>query len=64
MKTHRLGRSDLLVSEIGFGTMSLPKDEKEAIYLIHEALDRGVNFFDTADLYDQGQIETVLGKAL
>ncbi|WP_077615192.1 aldo/keto reductase [Caenibacillus caldisaponilyticus] len=64
MKTHRLGRSDLLVSEIGFGTMSLPKDEKEAIYLIHEALDRGVNFFDTADLYDQGRIETVLGKAL
>lgn len=64
MKKNKLGTSDLWVSEIGFGTMSLPEDEKEAIRLIHEAIDHGVNFFDTADLYAQGRIEKVLGKAI
>lgn len=64
MELNQLGHSELLVSEIGFGTMSLPEDEKEAIYLLHEAIDRGVNFFDTADLYDQGRMESVLGKAI
>ncbi|WEG11466.1 aldo/keto reductase [Pullulanibacillus sp. KACC 23026] len=64
MKKHQLGTSDLVISEIGFGTMSLPQDEKEAIRLVHEAIDQGINFFDTADLYDQGRIESVLGKAI
>ncbi|MFC4617881.1 aldo/keto reductase [Camelliibacillus cellulosilyticus] len=64
MKVNRLGTSDLMISEVGFGTMSLPQNEQEAIYIIHEALDRGVNFIDTADLYDYGRIETVIGKAL
>lgn len=64
MKQNRLGKSDLYVSEIGLGTMSLPKGKKEAIYLIHEALDRGVNLIDTADLYGYGKIETLLGEAL
>ncbi|MGV3487303.1 MAG: aldo/keto reductase [Tuberibacillus sp.] len=64
MNKNRLGTSDLYVSRIGFGTMSLPDDEKTAVRIIDEAVDRGVNFFDTADLYDQGRIESVLGKAL
>ncbi len=64
MKKNKLGQSDLLISETGFGTMSLPKDETEAVHLIHEALEQGINFFDTADVYDFGRIEEVLGKAL
>jgi len=64
MNINQLGQSDLRVTSIGFGTMSLPEDEKSAIKIIDEAYDRGVHFFDTADLYDQGRIETVLGKAL
>lgn len=64
MKKNRLGSSDLYVSEIGFGSMSLPNSEKEALYLVDKAIDEGINFIDTADLYDFGRIEKVLGKAL
>jgi len=64
MKRNRLGRSDLAVSEIGLGCMSLGTDEEKAVNVIHEALDRGVNFFDTADLYDAGRNEEIVGKAL
>lgn len=64
MKTNQLGRSDLFVSEVGFGTMSLPSDERDAIKIIHGAMNQGITFFDTADLYEQGRIETVLGKAI
>lgn len=64
MKRNRLGRSDLWVSEIGLGCMSLGTDEAKAIAIIHEALDRGVNFLDTADLYDAGRNEEIVGKAI
>lgn len=64
MNKNQLGQSDLYVSEIGFGTMSLPQNASEAIRLIHEAMDRGVNFIDTADVYNYGKIEEVVGKAL
>ncbi|MBM7646218.1 aryl-alcohol dehydrogenase-like predicted oxidoreductase [Scopulibacillus daqui] len=64
MKKNQLGTSDLYVSEIGYGTMSLPKSERNAVYLVNKAIDEGVNFFDTADLYDYGRIEEVLGKAI
>lgn len=64
MKKNRLGRSDLYVSEIGLGCMSLSRDEQESIRIIHAALDRGVNFLDTADLYQQGRNEEWVGKAL
>lgn len=64
MKKNQLGTSDLQVSEIGFGTMSLPENDADAIRIVHEAIDRGVNFFDTADLYSQGRMESVLGKAI
>ncbi|WP_433941473.1 aldo/keto reductase [Paenibacillus lautus] len=64
MKTNRLGSSELYVSEIGLGCMSLGTDEGQAVKLIHEALDRGVNFLDTADLYDEGRNEELVGQAV
>jgi aryl-alcohol dehydrogenase-like predicted oxidoreductase len=64
MKRNRLGPSELYVSEIGLGCMSLGTDEAKGISLIHAALDRGVNFLDTADLYDDGRNEEIVGKAI
>jgi len=64
MKKRRIGSSDLYVSEIGFGCMSLGTDEREAIKLIHAALEQGINFLDTADLYDRGLNEQFVGKAI
>ncbi|MCF8564087.1 aldo/keto reductase [Alicyclobacillus tolerans] len=64
MNKNRLGQSDLYVSEIGLGCMSLPNDEMDAAAIVHRALDVGINFFDTADLYGQGRNEELLGKAL
>ena len=60
-----LGSSDLRVSQIGFGCMSLPSNrEKENIHLIQHAVELGINYFDTADLYDKGMNESVVGKSL
>ena len=64
MKTRQLGNSDLYVSEIGLGCMSLGTSDTEAIQIIHEALDLGINFLDTADLYNYGLNEEFVGKAL
>ncbi|HET7578427.1 MAG TPA: aldo/keto reductase [Bacillales bacterium] len=64
MKKNQLGKSELAVSEIGFGSMSLGKNEQQDIRILHEAIDRGVNFIDTADLYGFGEIEKTVGKAL
>jgi aryl-alcohol dehydrogenase-like predicted oxidoreductase len=60
----RLGRSDLEVSVIAFGCMSLGEDHAENARLIHAALDRGINLFDTADLYQHGENEVTVGRAL
>ena len=64
MKYRQLGRSGLRVSRICLGTMvGFDKDnQQEATRVIHEAVDLGVNFIDTADCY--GQAEEVLGEAL
>ncbi|WP_142685834.1 aldo/keto reductase [Chitinophaga polysaccharea] len=64
MQYHLLGKSNLAVSEIGFGCMSLGSDDAANAGLIHQACDRGINFFDTADLYEYGQNEITVGKAL
>lgn len=64
MRTNQLGSSELYVSEIGLGCMSLGTDEGQAVKLIHEALERGVNFLDTADLYDEGRNEELVGQAV
>lgn len=64
MKKNRLGTSDLIVGEIGLGCMSLETDESQVIPLLHEALDLGINFLDTADIYDNGHNEELIGKAI
>ncbi|MCF6137664.1 aldo/keto reductase [Pseudalkalibacillus berkeleyi] len=64
MQRNKLGSSELYVSEIGLGCMSLGKDENESINIIHKALDEGVTFIDTADLYGFGENEEIVGKAL
>ena len=67
-QTTTLGRSTLEVNRIGLGCMGMSEfygsfDEKESIKTVHKALDMGVNFFDTADMYGSGANERLLGKA-
>ncbi|RJS59611.1 aldo/keto reductase [Bacillus sp. PK3_68] len=64
MKKNLLGKSDLLVSELALGCMSLGKDKQAAQTIIETALEEGINYFDTADLYDFGLNETIVGAAL
>jgi aryl-alcohol dehydrogenase-like predicted oxidoreductase len=70
MEYVKLGRSDLKVSRICFGTWAFggwwggEMDDKESVAAIRAALDDGINFFDTADIYGGGRSETVLAKAL
>ena len=60
----KLGSSTLNVSRIGFGCMSLPTDEKESVAILHEAIDLGINLLDTADIYNDGLNEIIVGKAI
>jgi aryl-alcohol dehydrogenase-like predicted oxidoreductase len=64
MRYHQLGKSALQISEIGFGSMSLNEIQPDNDRLIHRAVDLGINFFDTADLYQHGRNEIMVGKAL
>jgi len=78
MHTRKLGWSDLDVSPLGLGCWAIGGptqyqgrqfgwgeiDEDEAIRAIHIALDAGVTFFDTADIYGAGHSERILGRAL
>src|ERR1700756_311989 len=67
MKYRKLGTSDLSISEIGFGswlTFTDPRPRKLATSCVRRALDIGINFLDTANVYGQGAAETVLGEAL
>ncbi|MCC7524249.1 MAG: aldo/keto reductase [Chitinophagaceae bacterium] len=64
MNYHLLGRSSLTVSEVGFGCMSLGSNDGENARLIHSAIDGGLNYFDTADMYQKGFNELTVGKAL
>lgn len=64
MKFRTLGQSDIPVSELSLGCMSLPTDVNEAKYVIDAALDAGINYFDTADLYDGGMNEEIVGQLL
>jgi aryl-alcohol dehydrogenase-like predicted oxidoreductase len=61
MQFSRLGQSVLEVSKIGFGCMSLKGDAAANDLLFQRALDLGVNYFDTADLYDNGRNEEIVG---
>lgn len=62
MQYQTLGKSTLNISKIGFGCMSLKPDQKDFENIIDSAIDMGINYFDTADLYDKGLNETLLGK--
>jgi aryl-alcohol dehydrogenase-like predicted oxidoreductase len=65
MRYRLLGSSGIEVSEIGFGCMSLSSNsEKENIDLFHRAAGLGINYLDTADLYDKGMSEIAVGKAI
>jgi aryl-alcohol dehydrogenase-like predicted oxidoreductase len=78
MKYRKFGKTDLMVSEIGFGAWAIgggamigniaigwgDVDDKESIKAIHAALDAGINFFDTADIYGIGHSESLLGKTI
>lgn len=64
MQYKQLGKSGLEISRIGFGCMSLQDNQQENERLIQQALDFGINYFDTADLYDKGKNEEALGRAL
>lgn len=64
MKKRNLGSSDLYVSELALGCMSLGTEERKAQSVIETALEEGINYFDTADLYDFGENERIVGSAL
>jgi aryl-alcohol dehydrogenase-like predicted oxidoreductase len=65
MKYRRLGRSGLMISEIVLGTMNFgnPTDKAESFKIIDAALSAGVNLFDCADVYAEGESERILGEA-
>ncbi|MEH7885198.1 aldo/keto reductase [Bacillus sp. JJ1609] len=70
MKKRKLGKSELEVSSIGLGCMGMShgygpaSDKQEMIKIIHEAIDRGVTFFDTAEIYGPYVNEELVGEAL
>jgi aryl-alcohol dehydrogenase-like predicted oxidoreductase len=70
MQTRKLGKSNLEVSTVGLGCMGMsfsygpPKDKKEMTALLHAAVERGVTFFDTAEVYGPFTNEELVGEAL
>jgi aryl-alcohol dehydrogenase-like predicted oxidoreductase len=69
MQFRKLGNGGLVVSALGLGCMGMSgvygaADEAEAISTIHQAIDLGVNFLDTADAYGAGHNETLIAKAI
>ena len=70
MQKRKLGKSNLEVSAIGLGCMGMsfsygpPKDKQEMTKLLHAAVDRGITFFDTAEVYGPFLNEELVGEAL
>src|SRR5690349_21959440 len=69
MEMRTLGKSGIKVSAVGLGLMSMTgiygnANDEESIRVIHYALDKGINFLDSADMYGWGHNEELLGKAL
>ena len=57
-------KSGLTLSELGLGCMSLGTDESDASKIIETAIEAGITYFDTADIYDKGENEKIVGKIL
>lgn len=55
MRKRKLGTSDLDISEVGLGCMSLGTEKNKALSILDEAIELGINYLDTADLYDRTQ---------
>lgn len=69
MEQRKLGSQGLTVSAMGLGCMGMsefygPGDEDESIATIHRAVERGITFFDTADMYGPFKNEELVGRAL
>ena len=70
MENRKFGKTGWMISEISLGTWQVgggwgkPFDQRNANKIIHTAIDNGINFIDTADVYDGGQSEAAVGKAL
>jgi aryl-alcohol dehydrogenase-like predicted oxidoreductase len=64
MNYRNLPKTDLQISEVSFGCMSLDLKKSDNEKLLRTAVDAGINYFDTADLYDKGANEELVGKAL
>jgi aryl-alcohol dehydrogenase-like predicted oxidoreductase len=66
MEYRRLGRSGVMVSPLCLGTMNFggSTDEKESFAIMHKAVEAGINFFDTANVYNKGESERITGKFL
>ncbi|KGR74081.1 aldo/keto reductase [Ureibacillus sinduriensis] len=64
MKKRKLGNSEIEISEISLGCMSLPMTLTDARPIVETALQAGVNYFDTADLYNKGMNEEIVGELL
>ena len=69
MQHRKLGHRNQTVSALGLGCMGMsefygPRDDQESIETIQRALDLGLNFLDTADVYGRGRNEELVGKAI
>jgi aryl-alcohol dehydrogenase-like predicted oxidoreductase len=69
MNYRLLGRTGMKVSEVSFGAWAIGSswgavDDRESLAALHRAVDLGVNFFDTADVYGDGHSERLIGKLL
>ena len=66
MEYRTLGSAGVKVSPLCLGTMMFggPTGEEESVRIIHRALDAGINFLDTANVYNDGESERITGRAL
>ena len=66
MEYRSLGRTGVMVSPLCLGAMNFgePTDEADSFRIIDKAIDAGINFIDTANVYNRGESEVIVGKAL